>query len=307
MSSLRSILMSCALGAAALLSLVPHEAHAALNVLACEPEWAALVGEIAGERARVASATTAMQDPHHIEARPTLIAQARRADLLVCTGAELEVGWLPLLQRESANPAIQAGQRGYFEAASLVAMIEKPAALDRAMGDIHPAGNPHLHLDPRNLLRVADGLTKRLAELDPAGAAQYEARRADFARRLQAALARWTPQAAPLKGVPVLVQHKTWSYLVDWLGLKVVADLEPKPGVDPSAAYLGQLLDRLKTQPARMVLRAGYLSPKAGEWIAAKAGVRVVTLPYTVGGSERARDLISLYDDILERLTEAAR
>lgn len=278
-----------------------------LQVLACEPEWAALTAEIAGERARVSSATTAMQDPHHIEARPALIAQARRADLLVCTGAELEAGWLPLLQRESANPAIQNGQKGWFEAAQFVALIEKPAMLDRAQGDVHPSGNPHLHLDPRNLLRVADALAKRLTELDPPGAAHYEARRADFARRLQAAMVRWEKPSAALKGVPVVVQHKTWSYLASWLGLRLVADLEPKPGIDPSAAYLAQLLDRLRAQPAKMVLRAGYLSPKASEWLAAKAGLRAVTLPYTVGGSERAGDLIALYDDILDRLTEAAR
>ncbi len=278
-----------------------------LQVLACEPEWAALTTEIAGERARVSSATTAMQDPHHIEARPALIAQARRADLLVCTGAELEAGWLPLLQRESANPAIQTGQQGWFEAAQFVGLLEKPAMLDRAQGDVHPSGNPHLHLDPRNLLRVADTLAKRLAELDPPGAAHYEARRADFARRLQVAMVRWEKPAAALKGVPVVVQHKTWSYLANWLGLRVVADLEPKPGIDPSAAYLAQLLDRLGAQPAKMVLRAGYLSPKASEWIAGKAGLRAVMLPYTVGGSARAGDLIALYDDILERLTEAAR
>ena len=250
-----------------------------------------------------------MQDPHHIEARPALIAQARRADLLVCTGAELEIGWLPLLQTESANPATQSGQKGWFEVSQFVTMIEKPTVLDRAQGDIHPAGNPHLQLDPRNLLRVADALAKRLAEIDPSGAAQYEARRADFVKRLQTGIARWEKQAqlAGLKGMPVLVQHSTWSYLVGWLGLKVVGDLEPKSGVEPSAAQLGQLLEGLKTKPAKMVLRAGYLSPKAGDWIAGKAGIRAVTLPSTVGGSARARDLISFYDDILDRLTEAAR
>ena len=282
-------------------------AQAALEVLACEPEWESLTREIAGDRVRISSATTAMQDPHHIEARPALVARARRAELLVCTGAELEVGWLPLLQRESGNTAIQAGQKGYFEAAQFARLIEKPAVLDRAMGDMHASGNPHLHLDPHNLLRIADGLAKRLTEIDPAGAAIYEARRADFAARMTAAIARWEKQAASLKGVPVLVQHKSWSYLVEWLGLKVVADLEPKPGIEPSAAYLGQLLEKLKAQPAKMVLRTGYQSPKAADWIAGQTGIRVAALPYTVGGSERARDLFGLYDDILARLTEAAR
>ncbi|MBP9714445.1 MAG: zinc ABC transporter substrate-binding protein [Sterolibacterium sp.] len=283
---------------------VSSSAWATLNVLACEPEWAALIREIAGDRVRVTSATTALQDPHHIEARPALIAQARRADLLVCTGADLEAGWLPLLQRESANPAIQVGQPGWFEAARWVRLIEKPLSVDRAQGDVHPAGNPHLHLDPRNLLPVADALAQRLATLDPDGAARYEAGRADFSRRLKRALAGWEQQALRLKGTPVLVQHKTWSYLVAWLGLAVVADLEPQPGVEPSAAHLARLLTRLRTQPARMLLRAAYVSPRGGDWLAEKSAVRVVSLPYTVGGSERTRDLIGFYGDIIDRLTE---
>ncbi len=294
------------LPAAWLLLLFSAPAAAALNVLACEPEWAALVRELAGDRARVTAATTAMQDPHHVEARPALIAQARRADLLVCTGAELEMGWLPLLQRESANPAIQGGQPGYFEAAQFARLIEKPAQVDRALGDLHAAGNPHLHLDPRNLLRVAEALAQRLSEIDPAGAAHYAARRADFTQRLQTAIARWQQQAVALKGTPVVVQHKTWSYLVDWLGLKVVADLEPKPGIEPSAAHLAQLLERLAAQPARMVLRSSYQPARASAWIAGKTGMRAVTLPYTVGSTERAGDLFALYEEILGRLAEAA-
>lgn len=301
MKALRLILIILTTG------LLPLPAAAAIKVLACEPEWAALAREIGGERLVVSSATTGMQDPHHIEARPSLIARARQADLLVCTGAELEAGWLPLLLRESANPAIQPGKPGYFEAARYVKLLEKPASIDRALGDIHAEGNPHLHLDPRKLLYVAEALSKQLAELDPAGASDYKSRQADFSARLKAAIARWEKQGAALKGVPVLVQHKSWSYLVDWLGLNVIADLEPKPGIEPSASQLAQILERLRAQPAKMILRAGFLSPKASEWIAAKGNLKAVTLPFTVGSSERAHDLISLYDDILDRLTEAAR
>lgn len=288
-------------------SVFPVSAQAALNVLACTPEWAALTQEIAGERAKVSSATTALQDPHRIEARPSLIARARSADLLVCTGAELEIGWLPLLQRESGNARIQAGQPGYFEAAAFVSLIEKPAVLDRALGDVHAAGNPHFVLDPRNLLKVADALAKRLAEIDPAHAAHYAARHKDFAARMVAAIARWEQEAAGLKGVPVVVHHKNWSYLINWLGLVTVADLEPRPGVDPSAAHLARLLDTLKARPAKMVLRAAYQSPRASEWIAQRTGMRAVELPYTVGGSDKAQDLFSLFDDTLAKLKAAAR
>ena len=282
-------------------------AHAVLNVLACEPEWAALTNEIAGDSARTFSATTAMQDPHRIEARPALIAQARRADLLVCTGAELEIGWLPLLQREAGNARIQSGRPGYFEAASFVRLIDKPATLDRAMGDVHAGGNPHIHLDPRNLLVVADALAKRLAEIDPANAARYVEGHARFAARLQAAIARWEQEASSLRGVPVVVHHKSLSYLCGWLGLQVVADLEPKPGIEPSAAYLGQLLNQLRATPAAAVLRASYQSPRASEWVAGQAGMKAVVLPYTVGGSDRARDLFSLFDDTLAKLKDATR
>jgi zinc/manganese transport system substrate-binding protein len=288
-------------------ALAAPAAQAALNVLACEPEWASLVRELAADRAKVSSATTARQDPHRVEARPALLAQARRADLLVCTGAGLEAGWLPLLQRESGNSAIHTGQPGYFEASRFVPLREKPLSVDRSMGDVHPEGNPHIHLDPRNLLRIAGPLSERLAALDPANASHYAARHQEFAARLRAAMAKWEAEASSLAGVPVLVHHRHWSYLADWLGLQVVGELEPKPGIEPSAVHLAQLLEKLKAQPARMVLRAPYQSPRASEWIAGRAGIRAVELPYTVGGSETAKDLFSLFDHTLARLKEAAR
>ncbi|MDP2432089.1 MAG: zinc ABC transporter substrate-binding protein [Methylobacter sp.] len=284
------------------LLLAANTAQAALNVLACEPEWAALTRELAGDLARVSSATTARQNPHHIEARPSLIARARNADLLVCTGADLEIGWLPLLTRESGNARIQPGQAGYFEAAAHVRLLEKTGIADRAQGDVHPGGNPHLHADPRNLPVVAQALARRLAELDPANAAHYAARNQDFQLRMNAAIARWEKDAAPLRGVPVVVQHRSWSYLADWLGLKVVADLEPKPGIEPSVSSLASLLQGLKARPARMILRTPYQSPKPAEWLAERAGIDAVELPYTVGGSARATDLFGLFDDTLAKL-----
>jgi len=282
--------------------LISQTAQAALNVLACEPEGASLTQELAGDLARVTSATTARQDPHHIEARPSLIARARNADLLVCTGAELEIGWLPLLQREAGNARIQLGQPGYFAAAEQVRLLEKGGSADRAQGDVHPGGNPHLHADPRNLPKVAHALAQRLAQLDPANATRYAARNQDFQKRMSTALARWEKDAAGLRGVPVVVQHKSWSYLADWLGLKVVADLEPRPGIEPSVSYLASLLERLKAQPARMILRAAYQSPKPAEWLAERAGIKAVELPYTVGGSAAAQDLFGLFDDTLAKL-----
>lgn len=283
-------------------------ASATLKVFACEPEWAALAQELGGDRVSAFSATTAKQDPHHIEARPSLIAKLRQADIAVCTGADLEAGWLPVLLRAGANARVQPGTRGFFTAAEHVTLRDVPASLDRSLGDIHAAGNPHLHTDPRNVARVAEALARRLVELDPAQAAHYRARHDDFARRWREAVTRWEREAAPLRGVAVVSQHQGgWSYLIRWLGLREVTVLEPKPGVPASAAHLAQVLTRLKTQPAKMVLRAAYQDGKPSEWLAQQTGVRAVVLPYTVGGSERATDLFGLFDDTITRLLEASR
>jgi zinc/manganese transport system substrate-binding protein len=285
---------------------LPVYAHAAINVFACEPEWAALAKEIGGDDVRVYSATTALQDPHRIEARPSLIAQMRRANLVVCTGAELEAGWLPVLLQNANNAAVQPGRPGYFEAARFVPLLEKPARLDRADGDVHAAGNPHLHTDPRNILRVAEALAARLAEVDPANAAAHRARGQAFAARWQAAIARWEARAAPLKNLPVAVQHKSFSYLLAWLGLREVAILEPKPGVEPSVGHLARVAARLQTTPAKMVLRTAYQSPRPADWLAQRADIPALALPYSVGGNDRAQDLFGLFDDTLDQLLEAA-
>lgn len=288
------------------LCLLPFAAVSAdLRVFACEPEWAALARELGGDAVEAFSATTALQDPHRIEARPSLIAKTRRADLVVCTGAGLEAGWLPLLLRTAGNSKVQPGQPGYFEAADAVTLLEARGRVDRAEGDVHPQGNPHLHLDARNIARVAAALGARLQQLDPGNAAHYATRQADFARRWQAALVRWEKEAAVLKGMPVVYHHRNWVYLAAWLGLKEVGVLEPKPGLPPGAAHLAQLLERLKAQPARAVLRTPYEDARASDWLAARAGLRALVLPYTVG-AEGADDLFRLFDIMMARLRAAA-
>ena len=287
---------------AVLLAAVGLQAHAALNILACTPEWGALAKELGGDKVNVYTAATALQDPHRIEARPSLIARARNADLMVCTGAQLEIGWVPLLQSQSGNSKIQTGQPGYFEAASAVPLIEKPTSVDRSMGDVHPDGNPHLHLDPRNIAAVAAALAERMASLDSTQASYYRSRSQDFLARWKDATARWEKQAAPLKGMPVVVYHKDLSYLLNWLGMREVGALEPKPGIPPSTAHLSELLEQLKKTPAKAVLRSAYNDPRPADWLAERARVPSVMLPYTVGGTERAKDLFGLYDDTIDRL-----
>ncbi len=290
-----------------LLPVLALPAHAALNVFACEPEWGALAQELGGEGVKVHVATSARQDPHRIEARPSLIAKMRQADLVVCTGAELEAGWLPVLLAESGNARVQPGQPGYFEAARFVDLLEKPARADRSEGDVHAAGNPHIQTDPRNLARVARALAKTLAQLDAANAPEYRRREEAFQLRWSQAMRNWEARAAPLKGVPVAVQHSAFPYLENWLGLKRVAVLESKPGVAPSVAYLSSVLDGLQTRPAKMVLRAAYQSERPSAWLAQRSGIAVAVLPFTVGGSAAANDLYGLFDDTIDRLLAASK
>lgn len=285
-----------------MLTLMSSVTEAALRILACEPEWGALAQELGGDAVTVYTATTAQQDPHHIQARPSLIAQARRADLVVCTGAELEVGWLPLVLRRAGNPRVQAGTVGYFAATDFVTLLEKPQRLDRAEGDVHAAGNPHIQLDPHNILEVAQALSPRLAELDSQHAGQYAQRLADFSRRWQAAMARWEQQAAPLRGMPIIVYHRSWTYLNHWLGLDQLDELEPKPGVPPTSAHLAAVLDKMKTQPARAVIRAPYQDERPVQWLHDHTGIPMLELPFTVGGTPQAGDLFGLFDATVQLL-----
>ena len=290
----------CGLFAAVALAATP--AWAALSIFATVPEWGALAEELGGDNVKVYVATNALQDPHHVEAKPSLIARARNADLVVATGAELEIGWLPLVTRHAGNPKIQPGKPGYFEATAHVPLLEKPARLDRADGDVHAAGNPHIQTDPRNILRVAAPLAARFAELDPANAAAYAARAKQFSERWTAAIAKWEQQGAPLRGAPIVVQHKAFTYLIAWLGINEIAALEPKPGVEPTSAYLTEVLAAVQRQSPKMVIRAAYQSDRASAWMAERAKINAVALPFTVGGDADSKDLFSLFDDTLARL-----
>ncbi len=275
---------------------------ASISVFACEPEWAALSHEIGGDLVDARSATTAMQDPHHIQARPSLIARMRKADLVICTGAGLEVGWLPLLLRRANNPRVQPGQPGYLEAASVVQLLDRPQRLDRAAGDFHAQGNPHIQMNPHNLAVVAKVVAHRLSKIDPENAQFYQARLDDFLNRWQVAIERWEQEAKPLKGMTVVVQHRSWVYLNQWLGLKRMAAIEPKPGIPPGSADLARLVAQMKQQPVNAIIRAAYQDDRGSKWLSKHTGVAEVVLPFTVGGSAAAQDLFGLFDDTLQRL-----
>ncbi len=275
---------------------------AEVRVFTCEPEWAALTKIIGGELVRVNSATTALQDPHKIQARPSLIAKLGRADLLLCTGAELEIGWLPMLLRKANNASVMPGTDGYLLATSTVSLRGRPDRLDRAEGDIHAAGNPHIQTDPRNMLPVARALSERLASIDPENEQRYQANLSEFQQSWSQAILTWQKQAQPLAGMPVVVQHESWIYLESWLGLEQIGTLEPKPGIPPGSRDLSNLLKRMQTHPAKAIIRAAYLDARAGEWLEEHADIPVVVLPFTVGGSEDAQDLYGLYSSTISKL-----
>lgn len=291
----------------ALLSLMAAAPASALDVFVCEPEWGSLVAEIAGADAEITVATTAFQDPHSLQARPSLIAAARNADLLVCSGADLEIGWLPLLLRRAGNADIQPGTPGHFLAADFVRRLEIPKSIDRSQGDVHPQGNPHLHLHPRSIERVAKALSDRLTELDPANAATYRANAADFLTRWNAATSAWEQQAANLVGMRLVSHHRSFSYLADWLGLDIVATLEAKPGIPPSGAQLAKLLEQLTPNPPVGILRAPFENEKPSSWLSQRLDILEIELPFTVGGNDASVDLFSLYENTLQMLQEYSR
>jgi len=276
----------------------------ALEVFACEPEWASLVEELAGDKVTVTVATTAYQDPHRLQAKPSLIAAIRNADLLVCTGADLEIGWLPLLLRRAGNSSIQAGNPGYFMASDYVRKLEIPKNVDRSQGDIHPQGNPHVHLHPRNIQRVADAMAQRLTEVDPVNAATYEIRLADFQLRWSESVAQWETRASDLAELRIATHHRSFSYLVDWLDLNVVATLESKPGIPPSGAHLAALLETLSPNPPVVVVRTPYENEKPSLWLAERLSIPERILPYTIAGNDAVIDLFTLFDETLEILAE---
>ena len=295
-----------AISALLLGALVSSPAQAKLKVFVCESEWGSLLTELAGDKVDVDVATTALQDVHVIEAKPSLIAKVRAADLVVCTGAQLEIGWLPQLIRQSGNSKVASGA-GSFMAAAQVKTLEKPTALDRANGDVHPDGNPHIQMDPRRVLIVARQLDARLAQLDPANASIYRQRLADFEQRWLAAMVKWKAEAAPLRGRKVVVHHISWVYLWDWLGLQEIGALEPRPGVPPTAAHLSELVATTKNSNTLAIVRAAYQDPKPADWLSQRTGVLAVTLPFTVGGDAQSKDLFGLFDSTIAKLLAAAR
>lgn len=289
-----------------ILSLVaPAIAHAEIEVFACEPEWAALAEEIGGDQVDAYAATTAFQDPHYIQARPSLIAKVRQADLVICSGAQLEIGWLPALLQKANNPHVMPGTDGYFEASSFVIRLDATGNVDRAQGDIHPLGNPHIQTNPHNVLAVARALATRLTKIDAVNSTSYQQNLELFITQWTAAIERWETKAAPLRGKRIITHHKSWVYLERWLGLEEAANLEAIPGLPPTATHLSRLLERFADGGADVIIRSPYQDARPAEWLADRTGLPAIVLPLTVGGTDAATGLYAWFDDIIDRLLEA--
>lgn len=276
-------------------------AFADLNVFACEPHWASLVQELGGSHVDVVSATGAYNDPHFIQPKPSLIARMRRTDLVVCNGGDLEVGWLPPLLQQGGGEKVQPGQPGFLDGSQSVHMLQVPTSVDRAQGDIHPFGNPHYQTDPRNIGLVAAELVKRLTQLDPSNAADYQKRYADFKSRWDAAVAKWTREAAPLKGMKLIAYHDGWVYMQDWLGIDTVGFLEPKPGIPPSPSHIAELLARIKGGGVAGIIYTPYEDEQAPDRLSELAGIPKAMIPDTVG-ADGDKDLFQFYDLMLDQL-----
>lgn len=288
-----------------LMLLAPLAASAELRIFACEPEWAALAEEIGGELVEAYSATTALQDPHYIQARPSLIAQVRRADLVVCSGAQLEIGWLPALLQKANNREVLPGTDGYMEASSFVVRLDVTGAVDRSQGDIHPLGNPHIQTNPHNIAAVARTLATRMSKLDSLKSEVYEENLNNFLGKWRAAIERWEARAEPLRGKRVITHHKSWVYLESWLGLVEVGNLEAIPGLPPTATHLSKLVHEFADGGVDVIIRSPYQDERPAIWLAERIGVQETVLPLSVGGTEEATDLFTLFDDIINRLLGA--
>ena len=290
---------------ALVLTLMSFASQADIRIFACEPEWAMLATEIGGDKVDTYSATTALQDPHYIQARPSLIARVRRADLVICSGAELEIGWLPVLLQKANNRNVMPGTPGYFEASRLVERFDATENVDRAGGDIHPLGNPHVQANPHNIAQIAVALAQRMSELDGDNAAAYQSGLADFSQRWDEAIGNWEARAEPLEGKSVITHHKSWVYLEKWLGLVEVANLEAVPGLPPTAGHLSQLVSRFGEGGADFIIRSPYQDDRASKWLSERTGIPALEVPLTVGGTDRATDLFSWFDDIIDILLGA--
>ena len=299
-----------ALLAAAFLLAAPGSSRAGgtLNVITTIDDLAAIAREVGGDKIQVESMARGYQDPHFVEAKPSFIVKLNKADLLIAVGRELEIGWLPPLITQSRNAKIQPGGAGYLDASQNVRILEIPTGqITRAMGDVHPLGNPHYWLDPDNGRRIAQAIQAKLSEMLPNDAAYFASRYADFDQRLAAAEKRWDAQMAPYKGLKVVTYHRSWPNFADRFGLDVIGYVEPRPGIPPSPSHTLDLIEAMKKQNVKLILVELYFDVKTPDSIARETGGKVLVMPPSVGGVKEIKDYIGLFDYDIALLVNAIK
>ena len=297
-----------AVAAAALVMAALPAAAAPLKVITTTEDLASIAREVAGDKAGVESLSRGYQDPHFVEAKPSFVLKLNKADLLIAVGRELEIGWLPPLITQARNAKIQPGADGYLDASLTARILEIPTGqITRAMGDVHPSGNPHYWLDPENGKRVAKAVADKLSALDHANAGYYAQRQADFEKRVTAAEARWTSMMAPYKGTKVVTYHRSWPNFADRFGLEVIGYVEPKPGIPPSPSHTLDVINAMKRQNVKIILVEPYFDLKTPNSIARETGGKVLVMPPSVGGEKEIKDYITLFDYDIKLLTDAIK
>ncbi|WP_207461217.1 metal ABC transporter substrate-binding protein [Azospirillum sp. SYSU D00513] len=290
--------------AAALTAVPLSAAEAKVAVFACVPEWASLAKAIGGDAVEVTLASSALENPEGIKPTPALIADLQKADLIVCTGAGLEEGWLDQMLDRAANPKVTAGAPGHFLASSFVKLQEDHHGGAKEKGHLHGEGNPHIQGDPRNVQKVAAQLAKRLSAIDAANKAVYAENAKTFIRDLDKLTKDLAKKAAPLKGVHIAVQHEHSLYLLEWLGIEAAATVEPEPGIPPGPQHLTKIIDSVAKQKMKFVVHAAYEDPSPSKFVGEKSGIPLVKLPFTVGGTPEAKDFFGFYEDSVTRLLD---
>ena len=275
---------------------------AVLKIVATNPDLAYFASRIGEGKAEVQCLTSGMQDQHYIQAKPSMISKVRLADILCYNGADLEVGWLPTLMGAARNSNILEGQPGNFNASEGIIMLDVPQSADRALGDIHPQGNPHFLLDPRNGIVVAERLAARMGLLDPGSKEFFQGNIAAYKEELGAHIKRWEAMAGPLRGQKVIAYHKTWVYFLEWLGIKEVGTIEPLPGISSSPAHIQHLIQSGKTEKPMAVIAEGYQNPKPSNYTATNLGIPFYPLPIMTGGEEKIKSYSDLFETIISKL-----
>ena len=308
---MKRILISAAVLLAAQLTatrLGAAPAWAPLNVVTTTGDLASIAQEVGGDKIKVSSLAKGYQDPHFVEAKPSFVLLLNKANLLIAIGRDLEIGWLPPLITQSRNAAIQPGADGDLDASANVKILDLPTgAITRAMGDVHPSGNPHYWLDPENGKRIAKSIQEKLSRMDAANAAYYAQREADFERRLSEAQGRWKATMAPYKGTKIITYHRSWPNFADAFGLDVIGYVEPKPGIPPTPQHTLDVINAMKAQNVKIILVEPYFDSKTPNSIASNTGAKVLVMPPSVGGVPEVTDYLKLFDHDIAMLVDAIK